>query len=135
MRRFLSDTFAMIVFSTVFGMAIEVLISGMTFGQSIQARATAIPANLITARPYGIFRDWVFRTMDADNGSELRKGIADILAFVLFQIPLYATILWSSGASWYQIASACSSVTVLSVFMGRPYGLFLDFSRWLFSTK
>jgi hypothetical protein len=135
MRRFLSDTFAMIVFSTVFGMAIEILVSGMTLGQSMQSRATAVPANLITARPYGMFRDWVFRTMDADEGSELRKGVADIFAFVLFQIPLYASILWSTGANAHQIVTACGTVTILSVFMGRPYGLFLDFCRWLISAK
>lgn len=135
MRRFLSDTFAMITFSTVVGMAIEILIAGMTLGQSVQARMTAVIPNLITARPYGMFRDWVFRETRAETGPELRKTIADIMTFACFQVPLYAIILWSTGASSRQIVTACGSVTILSAFMGRPYGLFLEFSRWLFKAK
>lgn len=131
-RKFIADTFAMITFSTVVGMVIEILISGMTLGQSIQARLTAIPLNFITARPYGIFRDWIFRMTGANESGQIRKGFADIMAFVLFQVPLYATILFTSGANLKQIITACSTVSILFVFMGRPYGAFLDFSRWLF---
>src|SRR3989344_7159596 len=131
MRRFFADTFAMITFSTVVGMVIEILVSDMTFGQSVQARLTAIPANLLTARPYGMFRDWVFRLMRANEGGQVRKGIADILAFALFQVPLYVTILFTSGANVRQIATACGTLTILSIFMGRPCGIFLDFSRRL----
>ncbi|MBI3599772.1 MAG: L-alanine exporter AlaE [Nitrospinae bacterium] len=132
---FFADTFAMITFSTVVGMVIEILVSGMTLGQSAQARLTAIPANLLTARLYGIFRDWVFQLMRALKGGQVKEGIADIMAFILFQVPLYATILAISGANVHQIATACGAVTILSVFMGRPYGIFLDFSRWLFRIK
>jgi len=136
MRKFLADTFTMITFSTVVGMVIEILISGMTLGQSVQARLTAIPANLLTARLYGMFRDWVFRLMRVNEGGQVRKGITDILAFVLFQVPLYATILATSGANVRQITMACGTVTIFSAFMGRPYGIFLDFSRWwLFRIK
>jgi hypothetical protein len=135
MRRFLADTFAMITFSTVVGMVIEIIVSGMTFGQSVQARLTAIPVNLLTARLYGMFRDWVFRVMGAGGGGQIRRGILDILSFIFFQVPLYAVILATSGANLRQIATACSTVTVLSTLMGGPYGLFLDFSRWLFGTK
>ena len=135
MRRFFADTFAMITFSTVVGMVIEILISSMTFGQSVQARLIAIPANLLSARLYGMFRDWIFRLMKADKGGQVRKGVADILAFVLFQVPLYATILATSGANLHQIATACGTVTIFSVFMGRPYGFFLDLSRKLFKIE
>jgi hypothetical protein len=34
----------------------------MTLGQSFRSRMTAIPVNLLTARPYGIYRDWVLQT-------------------------------------------------------------------------
>ena len=134
-RRLFADTFAMIAFSTVVGMVIEILISGMTLGQSVQTRLTAIPVNLLTARPYGMFRDWVFRLMRAHEGGKVRKGIADTMAFVLFQAPLYVAILTISGANVRQIATACGTITILSAFMGRPYGIFLDFSRWLFRIK
>jgi len=135
MRRFFVDTFAMITFSTVVGMMIEIFISGMTLGQSMQARLTAIPVNLLTARLYGIFRDWILQVMRTNEGGQVKKGIADILAFILFQVPLYAIILATSGANIRQIATACGTITILSAFMGRPYGIFLDFSRWLFRIK
>ncbi|MFH1192562.1 MAG: L-alanine exporter AlaE [bacterium] len=72
MRRFFADTFAMIAFSTVVGMVIEIFISGMTLGQSVQARLTAIPANLLTARLYGMFRDWMFRLFRVQEGSQFK---------------------------------------------------------------
>jgi L-alanine exporter len=57
MRKFLADTFALVVFSTLAGMFAELLVAGMTLLQSAQARLTAIPMMLMTARPYGVFRD------------------------------------------------------------------------------
>ncbi len=135
LRRFVADTIAMIVFSTSTGMLIEIFLSGMSFGQSLQARLTAIPANTITARPYGMFRDWVIRVSGATKGGQVRKAISDIIAFILFQVPLYATILLTAGANPRQIATACGTVTILSAFMGRPYGIFLDFVRLLFKAR
>lgn len=135
MRKFFSDTFSMLTFSTITGMLIEILISKMTLGQSIQARLTAMPANFITARPYGFFRDYLFRIFKVEDRKYPKRTLVDTLAFVLFQVPLYAAILLFSGANTVQILKACSTLTVFSVFLGRPYGLFLDFSRWLFRVK
>ena len=135
MRRFLADTFAMITFSTVVGMVIELFVSGLTLGQSVQTRLTAIIPNMLTGRLQGIFRDWVFAKTGADKGGQILKGISDIIAFTFFQAPLYAVVLLTAGAEWEQILKACGTVALLSAFMGRPYGVFLDFSRWLFRIK
>jgi L-alanine exporter len=112
MRKFLADTFALVVFSTLAGMFAELLVAGMTLLQSAQARLTAIPMMLITARPYGVFRDWVFRMSGAGTGGEVRRAMADIGAFVTFQVPVYATILFlgrGSGRSWRPAAAQSSS--------------------------
>jgi hypothetical protein len=135
MRKFFSDTFSMLTFSTIVGMLIEIFISKMTFGQSIQARLTAMPANFITTRPYGFFRDYLFHIFKVEDKTNRKGTLVDILAFVLFQVPLYASILLFSGANMIQILKACSTLTIFSIFLGRPYGLFLDFSRWLFRVK
>jgi hypothetical protein len=132
MRKFLADTFALVVFSTLAGMFAELLIAGMTLLQSAQARLTAIPMMLITARPYGVFRDWVFRMSGASTGGEVRRAMADIGAFVAFQVPVYATILLLAGARLGQVVAACGSAIVILAISGRPYGLFLEFSRRLF---
>jgi hypothetical protein len=130
---FLADTFAMIVFTTAVGMGIEVGISGLSFFQSLRVRITAIPVNLITARPYGVFRDWIFKKLKATQGSQLQKGIADVVAFILFQAPLYAMILMAAGgAIRMQVLSSVATTAVFMLVAGRPYGLFLGFSRRLF---
>ncbi len=135
MRKFLADTFALVVFLTLAGLITEVFIAGMTLAQSAQARATALPVTLITARPYGLFRDWVFRTSRAAKAGEVRRAFADITAFVGFQIPIYAAILVLTGASSKQVVAACSTATVILAVSGRPYGLFLEFCRRLFGMK
>jgi len=57
--------------------------------------------------------------------------LADTIAFVVFQIPLYATILAWAGADLSQIVRACASFMLVLGVMGRPYGVFLEFVRQL----
>ena len=135
LRRVLSDAFAMVVFSFAVGLAVETLISGLTLSQSLHARFSAVPVNFITARPYGWFRDKVLWSAQAESGGLLRKTAAEVVAFGAFQIPIYFVILLFSGASAAQIATSCATLAALSAFMGRPYGVFLDFSRRLFSVS
>ena len=58
--------------------------------------------------------------------------MADVLAYVTFQSPVYVTILLVVGADWHQIAAAVSSNIVVSMVMGAAYGYFLDYCRRLF---
>jgi L-alanine exporter len=129
MRRFIADTFAVIVFSTLIGLFLELVIAGMTLSQSLQARITSVPVMILTARPYGIFRDWVFKVSGADKAGRVGRAIADIGAFVAFQIPVYAAILLMAGANLNQVVAACASAIIVLVVSGRPYGLFMEFSR------
>lgn len=131
-RRMIADTVAMIAFSLIVGFFVEIVISGMTLAQSLQSRLTSIPANLITARPYGIYRDWVLKQFRASKEYPIRTFVGDTIAFLTFQIPLYAVILLISGASPGQIVTACGTVVVISAISGRPYGYFLDLVRRIF---
>lgn len=132
MRKFLADTFALVVFLTLAGLLVELLVAGMTLAQSVQARAAALPVTLATARPYGLFRDWVFWASGAEAGGAARRALADVGAFVAFQVPVYAAILALAGAGPRQVAAACGAAAVLLVVLGRPYGLFLGLARRLF---
>ena len=132
MRRFLADTFALIVFSTGAGMFVELVIANMTLTQSALARVTAIPVILVTARPYGGFRDWVFTISRANTGGQVRRALADIGAFVAFQLPVYAAVLLLAGANLPQVAAACATATIILAISGRPYGIFLAMCRRLF---
>jgi len=125
----LPDTIALVSFAFVTGMFIEVALSGLTFEQSFQSRLFAIPLNAIVARPYGIYRDKLFRLLKAKNKGKNVQFITDIFAFMTFMIPQYVVVLCWIGASLQQIAIACITVTTMSLVVGRPYGLYLDFCR------
>ena len=134
MRRFVADTLAMIIFSTVVAMMIEIAIAGMTVEQSVQTRLIAAPVNLATGWIYGLFRDWLFRLTRTDmtKAGWISKTVLDTMAFVIFQMPLYAGILYTAGATPIQIVTASSTATLSVAPLGRPYGMFLDYIRRLF---
>ncbi|MCH2020853.1 MAG: L-alanine exporter AlaE [Saprospiraceae bacterium] len=132
-RLFLADTVAMVIFSFTTGMVIELLIAGMTLTQSLTSRILAIPVNLFTARPYGLYRDFFFKKKRSRN--PIIKGAIDILIFISFQIPVYIFVLMFAGANVGQIIKACSSVIVFFIILGRPYGLFLGFCRTIFGVE
>ena len=132
LRHAVADTFAMVVYCTVVNMMIEIFLSGMTFQQSLSSRLVAIPVNIIIAVPYGFYRDRAMRLARHLSSSAWMKSIADVVAYVTFQSPVYVAILFSVGADWHQIAAAVSSNIAVSMMMGAVYGYFLDYCRRLF---
>ena len=132
LRHAVADTFAMVVYCTVVNMLIEIFLSGMTFEQSLSSRLVAIPVNIIIAVPYGFYRDRAMRLTRHISPSAWMKSIADVVAYVTFQSPVYVAILFSVGADWHQIAAAVSSNIAVSMMMGAVYGYFLDYCRRLF---
>ncbi|EHU4915512.1 L-alanine exporter AlaE [Vibrio vulnificus] len=128
-RHAAADTFAMVVFCFISGMIIEILISGMTFQQSLASRTLSIPVNIAIAWPYGVFRDWVLRQGARVSTCGLMKNVSDLVAYVLFQSPVYAGILLAVGASTEQIITAVTSNAIISCGMGVLYGYFLDMCR------
>lgn len=132
LRHAVADTFAMVVYCTVVNMMIEIFLSGMTFEQSLSSRLVAIPVNIIIAVPYGFYRDRAMRLARHISPSGWMKNIADVVAYVTFQSPVYVAILFAVGADWHQIAAAVGSNIVVSMLMGAAYGYFLDYCRRLF---
>ncbi len=128
-RMFLADTIAMVSFSTTLCMLIEVFVAGMSLGQSLTARVAAVPVNLLTGRAYGLYRDWLFGFLHIGNDYRTRTVIGDTVAFITFQLPLYALVLSLARATLGQMAVSGAMMTVIFAITGRPYGLFLDFCR------
>lgn len=128
-----ADTFALVVYCFIAGMAIEILVSGMSFQQSLSSRLLSIPVNILIAWPYGRYRDLFIRiARRSDRSPFLLRNLADLLAYVSFQSPVYAAILWSVGADGQQIITAVASNAVVSMAMGVVYGYFLEYCRRLF---
>ncbi|MEY4922698.1 MAG: hypothetical protein RLY17_1415 [Pseudomonadota bacterium] len=133
LRSAAADTFALVIYCFVIGMMIEVLISGMTFQQSLSSRLVSIPVNILIAWPYGIYRDAFIRFTRCYVGDHFwARSLADLLAYVSFQSPIYAMILWAVGADLEQITTATTSNAVVSMAMGVAYGYFLEYCRRLF---
>jgi len=132
MKRYLADTFAMVVFSTMVGAFVEVVITGLTIEQSVRIRLAAIPIMLVTGRPYGIYRDRLFRLLSNKNTGPLKTTAIDTLANMTFQIPVYACLLALNGATIGQIFTAVGSILLILLLSGRPYGVFLVWCRRLF---
>lgn len=128
-----ADTFALVVYCFIAGMAIEILVSSMSFQQSLSSRLLSIPVNILIAWPYGRYRDLFIRiARRSDRSPFLLRNLADLLAYVSFQSPVYAAILWSVGADGQQIITAVASNAVVSMAMGVVYGYFLEYCRRLF---
>lgn len=132
MRRFLADTFALIVFSTIGGAFVELAIAGLTLEQTLRIRLVAIPVMLLAGRPYGLYRDWLFRLTRATDSGQIKAAIVDTIANVSFQVPVYSTLLALNGAHFGQIVTATASVLLVIAITGRPYGIFLVWCRKLF---
>ncbi|NAW67302.1 L-alanine exporter AlaE [Photobacterium halotolerans] len=122
----------MVVFCFITGMMIEVFISGMTFQQSLASRTLSIPVNIAIAWPYGVFRDWMIRQGAKLSPSGRMKFVSDMLAYVLFQSPVYAAILWFVGAEPEQIMTAVATNALVSGVLGGVYGQFLEVCRRMF---
>ncbi|WP_392432305.1 L-alanine exporter AlaE [Yersinia sp. HM-2024] len=133
LRSAAADTFALVVYCFVIGMIIEIVISGMTFQQSLSSRLVSIPVNILIAWPYGVYRDACIRFARRHAGEHMwARNLADLLAYVSFQSPVYALILWSVGADLEQITTAVTSNALVSMAMGVAYGYFLEYCRKLF---
>lgn len=135
MKRYCVDSLAMVVFFTLIATVSEVFVARMSMEQVLMSRGAAIPAMLITARPYGIWRDAWFRRGAAHRRGVLARTVLDIGAFLTFQVPVYAAILLLTGVSGEQILVALSGAVVLMVLTSRPFGMFLDLCRTLARTQ
>ena len=129
MRRIVVDTVSTILFFTTFAAATEFFVAGMDPREVFVTRALMIPLMIATGRPYGIWRDWLFRR--SQPTSFLARSFTDAVAFVAFQMPIYAATLIVAGADWREIMILLAAVLPQMLILSRPFGLFLEFMRRL----
>ena len=125
MRAFVADTLALVTFFTILGALNELFIAGMAWEKVALSRAIGAPLMVATARPYGLWRDWLLKRLVPP----LPRLGADALALLVFQVPIYAAILLVGGGSGPEIMRGAAGFAVLMMVVGRPYGLWLDFVR------
>lgn len=127
MRAFLADTLALLIFFTLTGVLNERFVAGMPWSDVLEARAIGAPLMVLTARPYGLWRDWLVGRLAGTT----RRGrtLSDAAALMIFQVPLYALVILLGGAEGWQVARGCLGAAALMLALGRPYGLWLDLVR------
>ncbi len=127
MKSYFIDTAATVTFFTFVAALSELLIAGMEPRQVLIARLIMIPVMMVTARPYGLWRDWVFSKTRPQR--RIWKIACDIMAFITFQVPVYVATLALAGATASEIVAAVSASIVFMILLSRPFGIYLDAVR------
>ena len=102
----------------------------MTLGTHLSARLVGLFIITSTARPFGIWRDYVFKKFkisDSDKG--IKPYLVDTLAYLSFELPLYIINMSISGATLMQAIKAALIFCIIAGFVGRPYGIYRAFIR------
>lgn len=126
---FVADTTALILFFTATGIINERWIAEMAWDQVLHARLIGAVLMVPVARPYGLWRDWV---MQHAGSSRVSKLLWDSVALVSFQVPIYAAIIAFSGATGSGLLRGTLGAALMMLFLGRPYGAFLNWVRKMF---
>ena len=85
MKSYFIDTAATVTFFTVVAALSELLIAGMDPKQVLIARLIMIPVMMVTARPYGLWRDWFFSKTRPQRW--ITNVVCDIIASRFHHIP------------------------------------------------
>ncbi|MCL6270824.1 L-alanine exporter AlaE [Sansalvadorimonas sp. 2012CJ34-2] len=134
-RSWIADTVALISFTVVTGMFIEIAIVGMTLRQSIISRLMCQPLNISLGRVYGLYRDKIINKICGEKRTFLKETLGDILSYLSFQLPLYIGILIAVGMDMQGIIKASVTQTLALVILGAPYGRWLGFVRSMILNK
>jgi len=126
-RSFLADTTALVVFFTLTGVLNERYVVGMAWDEVAVSRLIGAPLMVLTARPYGIWRDTVLAW--ASPRGIARRIVWDSAALLSFQVPIYVAIIAMGGAEGYALLQGAIGAAALMLCLGRPYGIWLDFVR------
>lgn len=132
-RGFIADTLALVLFFTLTSGLNERFVAGMSWDEVFASRMIGAPLMVLTARPYGVWRNWVLAKADPST----RRGnlVADTFALLVFQVPIYVAIIVAGGARGMSIVMGTLGFAALMLLLGRPYGLWLDFVRRLFGLE
>jgi hypothetical protein len=95
----------------------------------LKTRLIMIPMMILTGRPYGLWRDWFF--VATKPSVSWSKTLIDGLAFISFQLPIYAVTLWVTGAGGAEIMTLLATTSILMLLVSRPFGIFLEKIRHL----
>lgn len=116
------DTLATAVFS------ITESLSGMNSKEVLESRAIFCGLGLFMNRPYGMYRDFVFKLARVkEDSSQLKKTVVDMFALESFWMPVYGAWLYAvNRGDLHKTMPAVLSGGVIDLFYARPVGMWID---------
>lgn len=135
LRNYVVDTTAAWLYWTPL-MTVTETISGMESEEIFKSRLMSLCVHAFLGRPNGMFRQYWANTWNADaESSPLKKFAVDTSAQVCFQVPIYSTMLYFSGASFKEGITALTTGVAVGILSGRGFGYVQDKWRKLWGTK
>lgn len=123
MRAFLADTIALVIIFTAANVLNERFVAGMSWPEVWISRAIGQPLMILTAQPYGLWRDLVLARLP---GPILLR---DTAARLSSQVPISAAVVLAAGADLKELMHGLGGFAVILLVSARPYGLWLGFVR------
>ncbi len=158
MYKFCVDGIANNVFSLIYILN-ERYVAEMNWDEAWAARGSAAIGNMITGRPYGIWRDFVMSKLGINEESHwIKKYGADVAAFATGQSWIYALYLAAPQMApkiyegvrtldldtitssyelvdWRKLRTAVTFLTLAAPALGRPQGVVYDKVRQQFGLE
>jgi len=143
------DAVAINLFSLTF-MANELTLGGMNFMESLATRGTALFGNTIVGHPYGIYREWVMKSLKIkEDTTRWIRWPLEMLTFATGQTPFYVGFLVAGNMipeifqgiangdldtitnsyqeiDWNGVKNAATTLTVASPLIGPGQGWTYD---------
>jgi len=133
--KFCVDAIAMNIFSLSYALN-ERFYAEMSWEKVDKARLAATIGNTITARLYGMYRDFMMEKFHVTEKSNwLKKYLADVFIFATGQTPLYILYVTAAGSNQEGIIRAATFLTLVAPLAGRPQGFTYDYCRKQFGIE
>ena len=126
---FAVDALAMNVFSLSYALN-EKLGAGMDWTETGKTRLAAAVGNILTGRPYGMYRDFIMNKFKITTESHwVKKYLVDVFVFATGQTPLYLLYLAAAGADSDEMKKGAAFLTLIAPVTGRPQGATYEYCR------
>ena len=125
-----ADIFALNTFCYFISIPIELGFAQMSLETHWHARFVGFFVITATARPLGIWRDWVFNKLKLTSNSQgVFPYLVDTFVYLSFEMPLYGINLVISDATFDEIIKSIFTFSLISGVIGRPYGIYRTYIR------
>ena len=123
------EAFVMNTFSYAFCAPIELGFAGMDLMEHLKTRAAGVITNTLVARPYGIIRDKILKTLGITKESHwIKKYLGDTLSIATL-FPVYWVNTAFGDVESNEVITAFIPIALVAGGTGGIYGAYLDWTR------